>query len=263
MQKMNDLKKLKEVAVSAAVDAGRLLKTKLKQARKIEFKGEIDLVTEMDRASEDLIIGRFRSSFPDIGILTEESDEIQSLSKYRWIIDPLDGTTNYAHGFPFFCVSIALEENRQVVLGVVYDPNFDELFIAEKGKGSFLNGEKISPSTTNRISDALLATGFPYDIRRSKQNNIEEFSRFALVARAIRRPGSAVLDLCYVACGRSDGFWELKLQPWDMAAGSLIITEAGGMITDLRGAPFCLNGKNILASNGRIHHAMLEVLNQG
>ena len=251
---------LKKIAIQAAVDAGRLLKANLKKTRTIEFKGVIDLVTEMDRAAEDLIIGRLREAFPDIGILTEERDELPSASKYRWIIDPLDGTTNYAHGFPFFCVSIALEEEQQVILGVVYDPNFDELFVAEKGKGALLNGEKITPSTTHQISDALLATGFPYDIRTSKQNNIEEFSRFAVRARAIRRPGSAVLDLCYVACGRSDGFWELKLQPWDMAAGSLMVTEAGGIITDLGGGTFSLSGREVLASNGKIHQAMLEVL---
>lgn len=257
---MNDPKHLKEVAVRAAVDAGRLLKTNLKKTRTIEFKGAIDLVTEMDRAAEDLIIGRLRNTFPDIGILTEERDEIPSASKYRWIIDPLDGTTNYAHGFPFFCVSIALEENQQIILGVVYDPNSDELFVAKKGKGAFLNGNRITPSVTNQISDALLATGFPYDIRTSKQNNIEEFSRFALVARAIRRPGSAVLDLCYVACGRSDGFWELKLQPWDMAAGSFIVTEAGGIVTNLGGQNFRLSGREILASNGNIHQEMVDVL---
>ncbi len=188
------------------------------------------------------------------------TNEILSASKYRWVIDPLDGTTNYAHGFPFFCVSIALEEDQQVVLGVVYDPNFDELFVAEKGKGAFLNGGRITPSITSQISDALLATGFPYDIRTSNQNNIKEFSRFALMARAIRRPGSAVLDLCYVACGRSDGFWELKLQPWDMAAGSFIVTEAGGIVTDLGGQTFCLDSREILASNGKIHQAMVDVL---
>ncbi len=257
---MKEPKKLKEVAVHAAVDAGRLVKANLKNTRTIEFKVVIDLVTEMDRASEDLIIGRLRSVFPDIGILTEERDELPSASKYRWIIDPLDGTTNYAHGFPFFCISIALEENQKVILGVVYDPNFDELFVAEKGKGAFLNGERITPSTTSHVSDALLATGFPYDIRTSKRNNIEEFSRFALMARAVRRPGSAVLDLCYVACGRSDGFWELKLQPWDMAAGSFIVTEAGGIVTSLGGETFDLSDKEILASNGKIHQTMVDVL---
>jgi myo-inositol-1(or 4)-monophosphatase len=175
----------------------------------------------------------------------------------------LDGTTNYAHGFPIYCVSIALARRGEVILGVIYDPARQELFSAVKGKGARLNGNKIHVSSTGRLSQSLLATGFPYDIRVSSVNNFDHFQNFALCAQAVRRAGSAALDLCYVAAGRFDGFWEMKLGPWDMAAGSLLVKEAGGKSTDFSGRPLQLEGKQVLASNGKIHRSMIQILKKG
>ncbi|MFQ5586908.1 MAG: inositol monophosphatase family protein [Thermodesulfobacteriota bacterium] len=254
---------IKETAVRAAREAGRLLKENLGHAIRVEYKGEVDIVTEMDRRSEEIIVGLIRDAFPDHGILTEEGEGRESTAGARWIIDPLDGTTNYAHGLPTFCVSIAFEESGRVKLGVVYDPMLDELFTAEEGRGAFLNGRAIKVSSTGDISRGLLATGFPYDIRTSPDNNLDHFSRFAVTAQAIRRAGSAALDLSYVACGRFDGFWELKLHPWDVAAASLMVKEAGGEITDFRGSPFSIYGVEALATNGIIHEKMVNILQQG
>jgi myo-inositol-1(or 4)-monophosphatase len=251
---------LKDIAVEAATKAGTLLRDNLKKEKKIEFKGDVDLVTELDRASEGLIIDILKGGFPESGILTEEREEIHADSGYRWIVDPLDGTTNYAHAYPIFCVSIALEVRDEIMLGVVYDPNLNELFIAEKGKGATLNGDKIVVSQTSDLSRSLLATGFPYDIRTSSDNNLDFFASFALKAQAIRRGGSAALDLCYVACGRFDGFWELKLKPWDVAAGGLIVQEAGGYLTGFTGTPYSIYSKETLATNGFLHEVMIDVL---
>ena len=253
---------IKETAIRAAREAGRLLRENLGHAISVEYKGEVDLVTEMDRRAEDCIVGFIRKAFPDHGILAEEGGGRESTSGARWIIDPLDGTTNYAHGLPTFCVSIAFEELGMVKLGVVYDPIRDELFTAEEGKGATLNGRRLRVSSTGELSKGLLATGFPYDIRTSPENNLDHFSRFAVTAQAIRRPGSAALDLSYVACGRFDGFWELKLHPWDVAAASLMVKEAGGEITDFRGNRFSIYGVEALATNGRIHEEMLNILQQ-
>ena len=250
----------KDVAIRAAIDAGRLLRENLGRHNIVEYKGEIDLVTEMDREAESIIIARLTSESPEYSILAEEREEVETNSPYQWIIDPLDGTTNYAHGYPVFCVSIALKYKDVVSFGVVYDPVHEELFVAERGKGATLNDRPIRVSETDSLSKSLLATGFPYDIRRSKENNLDHFCNFALKAQAIRRAGSAALDLCYVACGRFDGFWELKLKPWDVAAGYLIVEEAGGMVTDLKGNPFDIHSGEIVASNGRIHGEMIEVL---
>jgi myo-inositol-1(or 4)-monophosphatase len=256
---MEDFKK---IATKGAHEAGSILKKNLGQIKKIDYKGEVNLVTEIDQLSEKIITKIINDRYPDHEILAEESGAKKSTSPYRWIIDPLDGTTNYAHGYPYFCVSIALEKEAKILLGVVYNPILDELFLAEKGKGAYLNGAKIQVSTTNELTRSLLATGFPYDIRESSINNLNNFNRFALKAQAIRRAGSAALDLCYVAMGRFDGFWELKLCPWDTAAGALMVTEAGGRVTDFKGNEFSIySGDNeTLASNSKIHKEMLGVL---
>ena len=250
-----------DTAVQAALSAGKLLKDALGKEFGIEFKGEIDIVTELDRAAECEIISIIESSYPTHGILTEESSERKAKSGYRWIIDPLDGTTNFSHAFPVFCVSIALEIDGIIALGVVYDPTRDELFTATLGGKAYLNGELIEVSKVEELNTSLLATGFPYDIRTSKENNLDHFASFAVRVQAIRRAGSAALDLCYVACGRYDGFWELKLKPWDIAAGILIVTEAGGRVSDFTGAAVeGIENKRLLASNGHLHEAMSEVL---
>jgi myo-inositol-1(or 4)-monophosphatase len=228
--------------------------------KKVELKGEINLVTEVDRICEQRIVEIIQKTFPEHNILTEETPMPEGSSPYRWIIDPLDGTTNYAHGYPFFCTSIALEFEGAIILGAIYDPLLDELFTAQQDHGAFLNGERISVSATPRLIEALLCTGFPYDLRESSVNNMDHFNNFIMEARAIRRDGSAALDLCYVAAGRFDGFWELKLNPWDVAAGKLIVEEAGGMVTDFGGGPLDIYGQETLASNGRIHGEIIRVL---
>jgi myo-inositol-1(or 4)-monophosphatase len=249
-------------ATAIAGEAGRLLKEKLNDIHTIDFKGDIDIVTEADRMSEAMILAAIRRQYPSHDILSEESAATHSGSHFRWIVDPLDGTTNYAHGYPVFCVSIALEKEGEVCLGVVYNPMLDEMFCAETGSGAFLNGRRLAVSATATLSHGLLATGFPYDIRESKDNNLNYFVQMARNARAIRRAGAAALDLAYLAAGRFDGFWELKLSPWDTAAGCLLVREAGGLVTDLFGAPFELRSPHVLASNGVLHQAMMAVFRQ-
>lgn len=251
-----------EFMVSLARDAGMFLLQNLHEHHVIDYKGEINIVTDADRKSEELIISRIRREYPHHDILAEESSEKNSGSDFRWIIDPLDGTTNYAHGYPVFCVSIALERKREIYLGVIYNPALNEMFVARKGGGALLNGRKISVSDTIELRRSLLATGFPYDIRSDRNNNMDYFKGMAMYAQAIRRAGSACLDMAYVAAGRFDGFWELKLSPWDTAAGWLLISEAGGIVTDLYGEPFHLYAPHILATNGKIHHKMIEVFNK-
>lgn len=251
----------KKTAIDAAKSAGLLLKRNIGRRHTIEFKGVIDVVTEMDIKAEDMIMKTIKARFPEHGILTEESFEQKSGSEYRWIIDPLDGTTNYSHGFPIFCVSIALEREGEIILGVVFNPMLNELFTAEKGKGAYLNNKRIRVSGISELTKSLLATGFPYDVRTSQDNNISHFANFAVRVQAIRRAGSAALDMCYVACGRFDGFWELKLKPWDTAAAMLIIKEAGGIVTDFKGSAFSLYSGETLASNGLVHDEMIEILN--
>jgi myo-inositol-1(or 4)-monophosphatase len=251
-----------EYAKKIVVEAGGILNNKFGKVKKIDFKGEINIVTEADCISQDFIKKSIKEKFPDHSILSEEDLEIHSSSPYRWIVDPLDGTTNFAHGLPIFAVSIALEFDGEIFAGVVYNPVLKELFWAEKGRGAYLGRKKIKVSETESLSRALLATGFPYDIREDPNNNLNHFSKFALKAQAIRRLGSAALDLCYVACGRFDGFWELKLFPWDVSAGILIVEEAGGKITDFKGFPTDIYSKEIVASNGKIHDEMIEVLNE-
>ena len=214
----------------------------------------------MDHRAEAAVIEILETAFPDHGILTEESKGREGSGSYRWILDPLDGTTNYAHGYPFFCVSLALEKDGQIIWGIIYDPLREELFAAEAGRGATVNGKALQVSATRHIQQSFLCTGFPYDMRESSEDNLRYFSRFAKTVQAIRRDGSAALDLCYVAMGRFDGFWEMKLNPWDVAAGSLIVTEAGGRVTDFSGDHFSIHGQEILASNGLIHDEMLRVL---
>jgi myo-inositol-1(or 4)-monophosphatase len=216
----------------------------------------------MDHCAEAAVIEILEKAFPDHGILTEESKGREGSGSYRWILDPLDGTTNYAHGYPFFCVSLALEKDGHIIWGIIYDPLRDELFEAAVGMGAMVNGKPLTVSNTRHIQQSFLCTGFPYDMRESREDNLRYFSRFAKIAQAIRRDGSAALDLCYVAMGRFDGFWEMKLNPWDVAAGGLIVTEAGGSVTDFSGGPFTIHGQEILATNGRIHEEMLKVLSK-
>lgn len=250
----------KERAIEIAREAGIFLKDKLYTVHTINYKGDINLVTEVDKISEEIITSKIKTLFPDHDILGEEFTDINSGSDFRWIIDPLDGTTNYAHGFPFFCVSLALEKENTVIIGIVYDPMLDEMFVAEKGTGAFLNDREIHVSNTHSIIKSLLATGFPYDIRKDSDNNLNHFNAMILRAQAIRRAGSAALDLAYVAAGRFDGYWELKLNPWDIAAGWLLVEEAGGLVTDINGGEYYLEASSILASNGRIHAEMIDVL---
>lgn len=250
-------------AVKVAQKAGQMLRESINKSREIYFKGIVDLVTNFDSQSQKMILEHLSKSFPDHGFLAEEGLSQSKKSELQWIIDPLDGTTNYAHSFPVFCVSIALEAKKDVVLGVVYDPMREEIFWAVKGKGSFLNGEEIKVSSIDDLNKSLLATGFPYDIRVSKTNNIAHFNNFLTRTQAVRRCGSAAMDLCYVACGRFDGFWELKLKPWDMAAGALIVQEAGGRISDFQNEEFSLSASEILATNGLIHQQMTAVLQLG
>jgi myo-inositol-1(or 4)-monophosphatase len=247
-------------AVDLARRAGVLLKENFNQKHEINYKGEINLVTEADKMSEDLIIATISQKFPGHGILSEESPVITGVGKLRWIIDPLDGTTNYAHGYPVFCVSIALENEGKIVLGVIYDPMREEMFVAVRGGGLYLNEKKLHVSDVSDLSRSLLVTGFPYDIRESKDNNLNFFNAMALKVQAIRRAGSAALDLAYLAAGRFDGFWELKLKPWDTAAGCLMVEEAGGLISDIAGQKWHLQSPSLLASNALIQKQMVEAL---
>lgn len=255
------MERFKSIALDLAKASGQMLMDGLGRVKDIGHKGEIDLVTEADRRSEELIVGRLRETFPDHSIIAEEGGG-DGGSEYLWLVDPLDGTTNYAHGFPWFSISIALLKGGEPILGVIYNPVLDELFWAEKGGEAWLNGERIFVSRISELSYSFLATGFPYDIRESEVNNLDHFSHFTLKALAIRRAGSAALDLAYLACGRFDGFWELKLHAWDVAAGFLLVREAGGRVTDFKGDFFDPFGMEILASNGRIHSQMLDVLNR-
>jgi myo-inositol-1(or 4)-monophosphatase len=250
-------------AIRVAKDAGRLLRDRFGTRIDIDHKGSIDIVTDVDLASERLIREAISTYYPRHEILAEEGGLSESGSEYRWIVDPIDGTTNYAHGYPIFCVSIALECKGEVVLGVVYDPMRDEMFTAEQGGGAALNNRPIRVSKTAELMQGLLSTGFPYDIKTSKLTNLDHWANFAMNAQALRRDGAAALDLCYVACGRFDGFWELNLSPWDTAAGALIVAEAGGRVTDFAGRPFSNYNREVLASNGLVHERMIEVLNRG
>jgi myo-inositol-1(or 4)-monophosphatase len=252
-----------DTAVTAARAAGMLQRERLSLEHDIAFKGESDLVTEVDRGCEELIVRAIQERYPDHDILAEENVYTQRNSSHRWIIDPLDGTTNYAHGFPWFAVSIALEIEGEVQAGVVLHTMMNELFTAVRGEGAFLNGEPIHVSYRSPLKNALLATGFPYDKSSDNENNFANFESFQIKARAVRRAGSAALDLAYVAAGRFDGYWECKLKPWDVAAGMLLVEEAGGRVTDHGGSPYSIRHHRILASNGIIHDEMTALLGAG
>lgn len=251
---------LLDFTIDTAKGAGEIIGGNYGRKQSIHYKGEINIVTDVDRMSEAYIVGRIRSAYPEHGILTEESAEHVSPSPYRWIVDPLDGTTNYAHGYPFFCVSIAVEKEGAIVAGAVFDPLRDELFTASSGGGAFLNGSRIRVSATDRLRQSLLSTGFAYDVNTAKDNNLDYFREFVFTGQAIRRDGSAAIDMCYLACGRFDGFWELSLKPWDTAAGLLLLIEAGGVATCLDGSSYDIRKPDIVASNGLIHAQMLEVV---
>lgn len=255
------LNQMKSVLIASLFEAGDILKKNRHKPKKIEKKGVINLVTQVDKAAEQAIIRKIRKAFPSHAILAEESGaQRQNGSSFRWIIDPLDGTTNYAHNLPVSSVTIAFEAEGTVLLGGVYDPLREELFFAEKGKGAFLNRKRIRVSQTKKLEDALLCTGFPYDRRNNPDQYLKIFREFLMTAQELRRLGSAALDLSYVACGRLDGYWEFKLQPWDKAAGLLLVQEAGGKMTDLSGDAVTLTGIQNVATNGLIHSEMLRIL---
>lgn len=250
-------------AIETAREAGQILLDKFGRKINISKKGDIDLVTEADLASEKHIIEKIRSYYPKHSILAEESGAspvvIENEHVWKWIIDPLDGTTNFAHGYPCFCVTIALEHNGEIVIGVTFDPTRNELFAAEKGNGATLNGRHIHVSDTEKLSEALIVTGFPYDFKQ-RENFARHLTDFLLYSRGVRRDGSAAIDMAYVACGRFDGFWEEGLNPWDVAAGVLLIEEAGGLVSYYDDSPFSIYKPPICADNGLIHGEMLNVL---
>jgi myo-inositol-1(or 4)-monophosphatase len=253
-----------ELAKRLAREAGEIQRRRYGSELEVDTKSEsIDLVTEVDRQCEALIVESLCRERPDDAVLAEEGGGTEREgAEWRWVVDPLDGTTNYAHGYPRFCVSIGVERADESRVGVVYDPLMDECYHAVKGGGAFLNGRAIEVSSESRLENALLATGFAYDIRKTHDDNVAQFARFLKTARAVRRDGSAALDLCYVAAGRLDGYWEFKLHPWDVAAGLLIVEEAGGRCSDAAGDSPRRSGIETVASNGKLHPAMLEVLSR-
>jgi myo-inositol-1(or 4)-monophosphatase len=248
-------------AIETAREAGQLLLEKFGRKIAISKKGDINLVTEADIAAEELIIERIKSYYPKHSVLAEESGAavLDGQSSWKWIIDPLDGTTNFAHGYPCWCVTLGLEHEGAIVIGVTFDPTRNELFAAERGKGATLNNKPIRASETELLGDALIVTGFPYDIRHREQF-ARHLTGFLLTSRGVRRDGSAAIDMAYVACGRFDGFWEEGLNPWDVAAGLLLIEEAGGRVSNYDGSGFSIYAPPICASNGLIHSQMLAVL---
>jgi myo-inositol-1(or 4)-monophosphatase len=260
-QEILEIQHIKNVMLSAAHKAGTILLEKMGKIS-VSKKGRIDLVTEADQTAEAEIKQTILNHFPAHTIIAEETKTKTGDSDYSWIIDPLDGTTNYVHGLPMFAVSIAIAFREKVIAGVVFNPVTKELFCAEKNCGATLNGQQIKVSTTKTIADSLLATGFAYDLRELFDELVNRFSTCLFEARGIRRYGSAALDLCYLACGRYDGYWEQQLQPWDTAAGLIIASEAGAVITDFSGKSFNPFLKQILATNGLIHDEMLGLLNR-
>jgi len=253
-----------KVAIEAAREAGRFLKENVGNVRTVEVKqGEArNLVSEIDKGAEERIISIIRRHYPGHAILAEESGPSGATSEYTWIIDPLDGTTNFLHGVPIFNVSIGIERKGEIVTGVVYDPNHDVLFTAEKGGGAYVNGNRMKVSGSTELINSLVVTGFPYDLAENPGHTVEDFVKFLMEARGVRRLGSAAIDLAYIAAGRFDGYWEVSLNPWDMAAGILLVTEAGGTVSDYAGARLDIYRKRIVASNGLIHGAMVGILNR-
>jgi myo-inositol-1(or 4)-monophosphatase len=256
---------LERIARAAVAEGGALIRSTWREQKVVQYKGEVDLVTETDRQVEDLIVARLRAAFPTHRVIAEEAAGSGVVARAAaeeevWYVDPLDGTTNFAHGYPHFAISLAFARGADTELAIVHDPVRAETFSAERGAGARLNDEPIRVSSTAAIGEALLATGFPYDRREHLAFYLGFFGDFVGAAQGVRRNGSAALDLCYVACGRIDAFWEWKLKPWDTAAGTLIVREAGGSVTDFRGAAFDLHGDQTLASNGHLHEAMARML---
>ncbi len=247
-----------EVAVEIARNAGKVLREEYERPPDIAYKGDFDLVTQADRKSEAVIVTSLEKYFPDHSVAAEEGTGKERGSEYRWHVDPLDGTTNFAHAYPCFCVSMALAKRGELLLGVIYNPIYDELFSAARGEGAFFNGKRIHSSKIGLMKNSLLCTGFP-NHKRQANPNIHYYWDFTLRSHGVRRDGSAALDLAFVACGRFDGFWEFGLNPWDVAAGIVLVEEAGGTISDLDGKPYTLGAKTILASNGKIHEEMTKL----
>jgi myo-inositol-1(or 4)-monophosphatase len=261
---MNDLSPaaLRDAATGFAREAGAIVLEGYGRVHAPEHKGRIDLVTEYDKRSEARLLALIAARFPGHGVLAEESGAhaAEPASRVRWVVDPLDGTTNFAHNYPFFCVSVGVEVDGEVAAGAVFDPVRDDLFAAALGGGATLNGRPIRASGCARLEDALLVTGFPYDVREHPGRHIPLFQDFLVRAQGVRRDGSAALNLCYLAMGRFDGFWEGHLSAWDVAAGSLIVREAGGVLTDFAGRPFRIDGRRICAAGPALHPQLLEVL---
>jgi len=250
-----------ETAIDIAREAGALLANMAERRIGYELKGDFDLVTEADRASEKLIVERLRSHFPQHSIVAEEGNNHDFGSEFRWYVDPLDGTTNFAHGFPMFNTTLALEQAGQMIAGVVFDPLRQEMFAAERGSGAYLNNRRIQVSKVSRLEDCLVATGFP-SRKRHLNINVHFYHQLAMATHGVRRGGSAALDLAYVSCGRLDAFWEFGLNPWDMAAGTLLIEEAGGRCSDMQAGAAKLGGAHLLADNGLVHAQMLEIFSE-
>ncbi len=261
---MNETEKMMKLALEAAREAGEYIADHLGKIKEMSYKTGInDPVTDVDKSAEAIITGKIHRAFPEHSVLAEEGgSRDEDGSDVTWIIDPLDGTVNYAHTFPFFCVSIGVKRTEEMVLGVVYDPVRDEMFHAILGGGAFLNGESIFVSSASEVKSSLVATGFAYDAEK-KEANTGLFVKMIPKARGVRRPGAAALDLCYVAAGRLDGFWELNLSPWDTAAGQLLVTEAGGRVSTINGSKYDVFKNDILATNGRIHNEMSSILLAG
>lgn len=251
-------------AVRAAKTAGQIHRKHYGRVRNIRFKSKnkLNLVTEVDQQCEKAVLALLKKDFPAHNFWGEESGQEKNQSEFTWLVDPLDGTTNYAHAYPFFCCSIALVQNGRPVMGVIYDALRDECFMAEKGRGAFLNGTRLRVSTTQTLDESLVSTGFAYAVRETHYN-LDNFRQFVLRAQGVRRDGSAAMNLAYVAAGRFDGFWERGIQAWDMAAGVLMVAEAGGKVTDITGKPFDLMAENALASNGKIHGRIFSILKNG
>jgi myo-inositol-1(or 4)-monophosphatase len=258
---INTAAHVKHTAFKAAHEAGLILFEHLGKIKEIEYKSAFNIVTDVDKASEMRILAILQEEFPGDDILAEESGKKDTGAKRRWLIDPLDGTTNYTHSYPFFAVSIALEDNGTIVFGVVHNPFTKETFWAEKGGGAYLNESSLTVSANKTLSTSLLATGFPPGDRKPEESNMLEFAQITASCHGVRRDGAAALDLSYVAAGRLDGFWETKLAPWDMAAGLLIVQEAGGKVTNDQGLPLDLTKGHILATNGLIHDEVVQALN--
>jgi len=254
------LAELFQTALLAAQTAGQYVLESIDKVLEINYKGRANAVTQVDRESENTIISIIRNKYPDHSIIAEERPAIETTSDYKWIIDPLDGTTNYIHGFPVFSISIALALQNDIILGVVYDPLRSELYSAIKNSGTYLNKEKIRVSTIKKLTTALVATGFPYEVQENFFLNMKIFQNMYQHTQGVRRAGSAAIDLCYVACGRLDGFWEFDLNPWDIAAGALIVKEAGGLVTNTENNTYCLEDKHIIASNQLIHREMYKII---